>query len=126
MELVLHDEELALCRLDPDSPVPDWASSGFVCTVSTPEELSIVCPAACVPDDVETNPGWRALRVAGTLDLAATGILVKLLAPLDQAEVPIFVVSTFDTDYVLVPGERLEAATTALSEAGHPVGRALT
>ncbi len=119
LDLLLCGEELALCRLDPDEAVPEWATGGFVATVKTPEELSVVCPAARVPPEAVASSGWRAFRVAGALDLSLTGVLAALLDPLEQAEIPIFAISSYDTDYVLVPSERVEAAREALVAAGH-------
>ncbi|MBA2523830.1 MAG: ACT domain-containing protein [Solirubrobacterales bacterium] len=110
---------MALCRLEPGQRMPEWAGEGFVASARTADELSIVCEASRVPAGVKASRGWRALRVAGTLDLAATGVLVSLLAPLGDAGVPIFVISTYDTDYVLVPGDRLDDAGTVLRAAGH-------
>lgn len=119
MRLELLGEKLALCRLGGGEDVPGWARGELVATVRTAEELSLVCAAEAVPADVRSDGGWRALRVAGTLDLALTGVLAELLTPLAAAEVPIFAVSSYDTDYVLVPGRRLEAAIEALTTAGH-------
>jgi hypothetical protein len=127
MDLELLPAELAICRLGPDEQIPPWAShregtgAGLVAVVRTGEELSIVCEAASMPDGLDCSRGWRAIRVAGTLDLSLTGVLARLLQPLADAEVPIFALSSFDTDYVLVPGERLEQARNALSAAGHRV-----
>ena len=38
-----------------------------------------------------------------------------------EASVPIFAISTFDTDYVLVPEVRLTSAIRALQDAGHTI-----
>ena len=72
-----------------------------------------------VPGSVQSSGPWRALRVAGTLDHSLTGVLREIAGPLADAEIPIFAISSFDTDYVLVPGGRVEAARAALEEAGH-------
>lgn len=121
MQLVVLDRELALCRLGPEDPFPEWAVGDFVATVRTGEELSVVCSAAQVPNHVQASHGWRAIRVAGTLDLSLTGVLAELLGPLERAGIPIFAISSFDTDYVLVPGDRLDEATEALRDTGHAV-----
>ena len=63
--------------------------------------------------------GWRALRVAGTLDFSLTGILSKLATVLADAGVGIFAISTYDTDYILVKAENLDRATAALNKAGY-------
>lgn len=87
---------------------------------STPDEVSLVCSEGSVPDGVvEASGGWRALRVAGKLDLSLTGVLIALLEPLEKAGIPIFAISTFDTDYVLVPGDQIDETRSALEAAGH-------
>ena len=121
MRLEPLDVELAICRLEPAATVPAWARGELVATVRSGEELTVVCDRAAVPDDVTAERGWRALRVAGRLDLTLTGVLAAILAPLAAAEVPIFAVSSFDTDYVLVPAARLEQAIAVLRAAGHEI-----
>lgn len=121
MRLELLDGELAICRLEPGAAIPGWAIGELVATVRTAQELSVVCDPGAVPAGVRAEAGWRALRVAATLDLTLTGVLAAILVPLAEAEVPIFAVSSFDTDYVLVPGARLEDATAALLSAGHGI-----
>ena len=120
MDLEVLEGALAVCRLGPSETVPEWAEEGELSVVArTGEELSIVCEAAIVPDEVETSSPWRAFRVVGTLDHSLTGILLALAQPLADAEIPIFAVSTFDTDYLLVPDECLAAAREALAAGGH-------
>ncbi len=124
LRLVTLGTSLAIVRLDAAAPVPDWAWSGELCAVTrSADELSIVCDDAAAPPGVEAQRGWRALRVAGTLDFSLTGVLAALAAPLARAGVPIFTLSTHDTDYVLVRSEDLERAGRALVEAGHVVAR---
>lgn len=74
-----------------------------------------------MPSDVKHDRGWRCLKLVGPLDLNLTGVLASVLQPLADADVSIFALSTFDTDYVLVRGAQLEKATAALREAGHHV-----
>jgi hypothetical protein len=45
---------------------------------------------------------WVALRVQGPLDFTLTGIVAELSRCLAAALVSVFVVSTYDTDYLLV------------------------
>lgn len=113
--------ELAVCRFRPDAPVPDWAQGEPVSVTRTPSGLSIVCEAGAVPAGVTAERGWRALGVRGPLDFGLIGVLASLAAPLADAGVPVFVASTYDTDYVLVPAAQLGAAVEALGAAGHQV-----
>lgn len=125
MGLTLHvgAQRLAVCRLDAGATVPDWfASSGTPCAlVRTEHELSLVAPQGAVPDDVRAERDWAVLAVEGPLDLALTGILATLSGVLARAGVPIFALSTFDTDLVLVPAARRQDAVQALRRAGHTV-----
>ncbi len=119
MRLEPLDAELAICRLDPGAAIPSWARGELVATVRTGAELAVVCEADAVPAEARADRGWRALRVAGTLELTLTGVLAAILEPLAAAGVPIFAVSSFDTDYVLVPSAQLGRAIVALRDAGH-------
>ena len=114
---------LAVARLEPGAPLPAWAAPGdgapLHAVIRTAAEVTVVC--ADVPDGVRAERGWRALAVEGPLDLALTGVLASLATPLADAGVSLFAVSTFDTDYVLVRGDRVAAAVRALRAAGHSV-----
>jgi hypothetical protein len=59
--------------------------------------------------------------VAGPLDFSLTGILSAIAEPLAAAGIPIFAVSTYDTDYVFVKTDRSTDAAAALTSAGHTV-----
>jgi hypothetical protein len=83
--------------------------------------LSVVCPEENVPVDVTSERGWRCLRVAGRLKFSSVGILSSMVKPLAEASISVFVVSTFDTDYLLVKAGSFEPAVKALQEAGHHV-----
>ena len=112
--------ELGIARLEAGAPVPAWWSSGDFCTVTrTSRELSVVCEAGAIPTDVRHEPGWRAFHVASTLPFDMTGVLASLTAPLAHASVPIFAISTFDTDYVLVRAAEVDRVTEILRAAGH-------
>jgi uncharacterized protein len=113
-------EKLAVCQLPSGSSVPEWAiGPGFSCVTQTAEELSIVCAENHVPAGVRSERDWVALKLEGPFPFAMTGVLTSFLQPLADAAIPIFAVATFDTDYVLLKREKLEAAKAALDAAGH-------
>ncbi len=125
LDLTVLPDVLAVCRLPAGAEAPAWFDGEvFVSVTRTPEETSVVCRAEVVPQDVRVEAGWRALRVAGPLDFALTGVLLSLLAPLAAAGVSVFALSTFDTDVVLVRDDALDDALAALCDAGHRVVRA--
>lgn len=120
--LTLLDGILAICRLDPEEEVPAWATASPFFSISrTPDELSIVCPEAHVPDGIRAERGWRVLKLEGPLDLSLSGVLASVLAPLAEAKIDIFALATYDTDYVLVRNEKVENAAAILSRYGHDV-----
>lgn len=122
LRLETLDGRFAVHRLEAGSPVPDAARRGaFWMAVHTPESLTLVCDE-CVPVDAQrSEPGWAALRVAGPLDFSLTGILAELSGTLAAAGIPIFAISDYDTDTILIKADRLEEAVTALRQAGHSV-----
>lgn len=122
LTLVLLDEILTICRLDRDVPIPQWALRGdFVSITRTAEELSIVCSQPELPPDTPHEPDWRCFQVAGPLSFSLTGILAMLTRPLAEAQISIFAVSTFDTDYLLVKADDVSRAIVELTLAGHTV-----
>jgi hypothetical protein len=120
--LLLLDDLLSVCRLPADAPVPDWAQGqALLALIRTPEELTIVCPEHFVPPGVILEPGWRALKVEGPLDFEQVGVLASLAAPLAEAGVSIFAVSTYSTDFILIKQSQVDLALAALHQAGHQI-----
>ena len=119
MTLDVLPGRLAVCRLAPDAPLALWMDEGVVSSLSrTTAELSVVCAEASVPEGVRVEAGWRALALRGPIDFALTGVLVRILQPLAEADVGIFALSTYDTDLVLVKEVQLADAVAALRDAG--------
>ena len=110
----------AIVRLAADAPVPDWATRGdFTSITRTADELSIVCPADNVPPDVDSPHRWICLKLEGPFPFELTGVLLSFIEPLSRNGVPIFAISTYDTDYVLIQEEWAGAGLNALQAAGH-------
>ncbi|SRR6266436_4648293 len=123
-ELTLLPERFAISRLAADAPIPAWTTQGpFFSVTPTGDELSIVSELARVPVGVQSEPGWRIFKVHGPFVLSEIGVLSALAAPLAEAKISLFAISTFDTDYLLVVGETLSAAIHALGQAGHTIHR---
>jgi uncharacterized protein len=121
VRLELLEQELAVCRLDGDSPVPTWIAGEITSLTRRRSELSVVCAAAAVPDEVTQQGPFRAVAVAGRLEFDQVGVLHALTGPLADAEIPILAFSTYETDLVLVPSDQVDAAVDALSDAGHDI-----
>jgi hypothetical protein len=125
LDLLVLPGALAVARLEPGAPLPGWAAAAagaaLGAVVRTEDETSVVCAEEAVPGDVRAERGFRAIRVAGTLDFALTGVMAALAVPLAEAGISMLALATYDTDYVLVRGERLGDAVAALRAAGHRV-----
>jgi hypothetical protein len=108
----------AICRLPGDAPLPTWvfhAGATHYSVTRTPDELSVVCDEDDVPPSVDrAERGWRALELRGPIPFETTGVIAGLTAPLAVAGVPVFVLCTYDTDYLLVRERDLERALSAL------------
>ncbi|GGH79322.1 hypothetical protein JOD43_001813 [Pullulanibacillus pueri] len=123
MKLTVLPEDLAVIKLSPKLNPPSWIFKDrqFISVTYTDEELSIVCFEKIVPKDLDgdVEKGWSALKVEGPLDFSLTGILASLANPLADANVGIFAVSTYNTDYLLLKSEQLEKAINTLQACGH-------
>jgi hypothetical protein len=123
-----------VCRLAPDTPWPRPPADGSLFSAtssgassaasSAGTERSLVCRQDLAPSGSRIESGWRALTVAGPLDFDLVGVMADLTTPLARSGVSVFVLSTFDTDHVLVRDEDVERAVDALAAAGHIVSRA--
>ena len=113
-------DHYAVCKLSPEARTPAWADGdGFLSISRTPDELSIVCRADRVPPDVEAVKHWRCFQLVGPFAFDETGIAASVIAPLSDAKIGIFLVATFDTDYLLIQKKDFEAGKRALLAAGH-------
>ncbi len=113
---------LAACRLDPWQPPPQWAlTSPFFSITRSADELSVICDERDVPPGQEARTGIAALRLANSHEHDEAGILAPLLVALAESEISVLAVSTYDTDFILIPADRLSEARTALGDAGHEV-----
>ena len=125
LELDVLDGAFACARLGPGEPLPAWASGAGLSSVTrTANELSIICPADQVPDDVRSEGPVRAYAVRGPLEFGAVGILAALASPLAAVGIPILAISTFDTDLLLVAERDDRRARDALAQAGYAVPEA--
>jgi len=94
------------------------AEAEFFSVTRTPDEMSVVCAEDDLPPSIEqVERGWRAFALEGPIPFATTGVIASLTVPLAQSKIPVFVVSTYDTDYLLVKQERYDEARAVLARA---------
>ena len=94
----------------------------FCFSGQTDTERSLVCRTQDVPDNVTAQEdGWRAMRITGTLDFSLIGVLAGISAVLAENGIGIFVLSTYDTDYILTKQETYACALQLLAQAGYRI-----
>jgi len=117
-----YPETLAVVKLGPGAEVPAWAESSSIFSVTaTATETSVVCAARNVPKKAVHQRPFTAFQVEGPLDFALTGVLAGLLQPLAEAGISVFTLSTYDTDWILVPGDDADRAAEEWRRSGHTV-----
>lgn len=122
MKLRLLPSTYGVARLDAGSSIPEWArSSSFLSITATAEELSIVVDDSCIPEAVRSERGWSALQLEGPIPFETPGVAAALAQPLALAGIPILLIGTFDTDYLLVKTVQLEATIRELGAAGFEI-----
>lgn len=120
MKLKKLSEAFAICKLSSPEAMP--VKEPFTFLSVTDEEYSLVCPENRVPENIlECSCGWRAFRIEGVLDFSLIGILSAISAILAENKIGIFVVSTFNTDYIFIKEHSFERALSLLSENGYEI-----
>lgn len=123
--LIAHPEELSFVRLGPNEVVPDWAltDAPLVSVSATASETSVLCLSAAIPRDavLRQQGPFNVFEVEGPLDFALTGLLSAIVTPLGEAEITVFTVSTFDTDWILVPTYETPRAVSLWKRDGHTI-----
>lgn len=110
----------AVSRMDPAAAIPAWADgTGFVSISRSDDELSIVCRAERVPQNIRQDGGWACYKFIGPFAFDETGIVSSVIGPLSDAGIGIFVVSTFDGDHLLIKETDTERAVSLLDSSGH-------
>lgn len=111
--------QFSIHRFPPDHEIPPIVLTTDFFTINrTPDELSIVCRASIPLPSTTSEPGWATIKIEGPLDFSLTGLLAELATALASAQISIFAVSTFDTDYILVKAGKLAQAQQTLEKAG--------
>jgi len=120
--LILLRSRLAVCRLPANALLPEWAWLGeFVSFTLTADELSVVCEERFVPPEIKAERGWCALKFHGPLDFSLIGLLASVANVLAEANIGIFTISTYDTDYILFKEVSIDRTLAALNHAGYIV-----
>jgi hypothetical protein len=125
LTLSVLSKTFVICKLPADAPVPAWATQGKLFSITrTSDELSVVAETGMVPEKLQGGVIWRAMKAHGPFAFSEVGVLAALVAPLANAGISVFALSTFDTDYLFTGETHLQDAMTALRKAGHTIHEA--
>ncbi len=119
-QLNILENHFTIHRFPANHEIPNQVyESQFYSISKTDEELSIVCNSTTQVNSEKSDTDWSCIKVEGPLNFSLTGILAKISTVLAKAEISIFAISTFDTDYILVKSEKLPFAKKALLKSGY-------
>ena len=120
MTIEVLDSSFCICKVNNISDI-NWNDS-FVFSAKTDDEISVVCSVDSIPENTVACDGtWKAFRISGTLDFSLVGILKNISVILADENIPIFAVSTYNTDYILVKSEFFEKAVNALKKYSYEI-----
>lgn len=120
MEIKKIDYDFTVCKVKDYTLVNMEDAYCFI--GKTDEEKSLVCRTGNVPENViEQENGWKAFRIQGILDFSLIGVLSKIAALLAENNIGIFVISTYNTDYIFVKEEKVFEALQLLADAGYRI-----
>jgi len=120
LQLNILENHFTIHRFPTNHEIPNQVyGSQFYSISKTDEELSIVCNSTTQVNSEKSDTDWSCIKVEGPLDFSLTGILAKISTVLAKAEISIFAISTFDTDYILLKSEKLPFAKKALLKSGY-------
>ena len=118
IKLKILKDTYAIYKFSPDTNIPlKMNNSDFYSITQTDDEISLVCrQSENIKDALQVNKDWRVLKIIGPLDLSLVGVIAEISKILSENSIPIFTISTFETDYILVKDFDLNKAAEALGK----------
>ncbi len=116
MKLTVLPEKYSIYKFRDESSIDEWImSSDFYSVTRTKDEISVVAiqkdPS---PSGIVCNRDWRILKIEGPLDLSLVGVIAGVSAIFGEKKIPVFIISTYDTDYILIKHNDLNTGIEAL------------
>lgn len=121
MNLKLLENKYKVVKLNPNENIPleKILKEDIYSITRTDEELSIVAREDVdIKSDIEEK-NWRMIKIDGTLDFSLIGILSKISTILANANISIFAISTYNTDYILLKEDKIKEAIKVLKKNGY-------
>jgi hypothetical protein len=113
-------QNFSICSFPPDAALPAWAHRSSILSITkTPKEITLVCEENHVPGECQKSENFKCIKVEDSFDLDAVGVLASIAGPLAKNRISLYVVSTYDTDYVLIHANNIDRAVSCLDKFGH-------
>jgi len=121
--LKVLQNKYSILRFQPDSVLPDWIYlSEFYSITKTLDEQSVVAAQPDpMPENITGSKDWRVLKIIGPLDFSLIGVIAEISNILKDASVPIFTISTYNTDYILVKQKDLDVTIKSLRDKNYNI-----
>ena len=130
-----HEENMVLELLDKDYSVYQFNvdhqinknifDHDFISITKTKNEISVVATTGLFEQFVKREDNWKILKIDGILDFNLTGIISKISAILANNGISVFVISTYNTDYIMIKEDKLEKTIKVLEENEYKVKKSV-
>lgn len=116
-------KKFSILKFQSDLVLPEWIYlSEFYSVTKTQEELSVVTEQPdSFKENITASKDWRVLKIVGPLDFSLIGVIADISNILKDARVPIFTISTYNTDYILVKQKDLDVSIKALRDKNYNI-----
>ncbi len=121
MTLEFSDVDYTIYQFSSNKDLPPEVLSNAFSWTRTADEISLVSATKLRLDADRESTGWQCFRVSGQLDFDTIGVLSRLSQLLADANISIFVISTYNTDYFFLKSSQIELAKTCLATAGFTI-----
>ena len=132
MKLKVLDGEYSIVKLNNNFKNRDFVinlqhyEGGFFSITYTEDEISVVIEERKLDlfkfteiDKLNTN--YVNIKVDEVLDFSLVGILYKITEILKTLKISVFVISTYNTDYIMIEKKNLERALETLRNNGYEI-----
>ena len=115
MVLELLKNEYSVYKFDPEYVINgNTLTNEFISITRTKDELSIVAQKNELNGFLEVENGWKILKINGILNFNLVGILSKISTILANENISVFVMSIFNTNYIMVKDKNIKNAIDIL------------
>ena len=122
MVIELLDKEYSIYRLNPKDIIDNrLIGENFISITKTDDEISIVTVSGTLKHFEKEESCWNILKINGILDFSMVGIISKISTLLAIQGISIFVISTYNTDYIMVKTDKVESTINILEQNGYVI-----